>query len=213
MKYIIMCGGEYRDWETPRQLLEIRGEPIVARTIRLLREAGIRDVSISATDPRFEAFGVPVLRHENNMVVSGGRVSGCWARAFYPTSEPACYLMGDVVFSPAAIHKICRTDADGIRFFASVPPFSKRYIKRWAEPFAFKVEDQRRFRKAIEYVEANVDTGIFQRDPISWELWQVIISGYVNSIDYGSITPINDYTCDVDQPEDVARIEEMLCGS
>ena len=82
MIYIVMCGGEYRDWETPRQLLEIQGEPIVGRTIRLIREAGVPDIAISAQDPRFEAFGVPVLRHDNTMVVSGGRVSGCWARAF-----------------------------------------------------------------------------------------------------------------------------------
>lgn len=33
MKYIIMAGGEYRHWETPRQLLEIRGEPIIGRTL------------------------------------------------------------------------------------------------------------------------------------------------------------------------------------
>ena len=210
MIYIIMCGGVYRDWETPRQLLEIQGEPIVERTIRQLREAGVSDIAISANDTRFEAFGVPVLRHDNPMVVSGGRVSGCWARAFYPTPEPACYLMGDVVFSPAAVKTIVDTPADGIRFFASVPPFSKRYIKRWAEPFAFKVEDQRRFRRAIDYVEANVSTGIFQRDPIAWELWQVIIGGYVNDIDYGSVTPINDYTCDVDAPEDIERIVEKL---
>lgn len=205
-----MCGGTYRDWETPRQLLPIRGEPIVGRTIRLLREAGVPDIAISAQDPRFEDFGVPVLRHDNPMVVSGGRVSGCWARAFYPTEDPACYLMGDVVFSPAAVKTIVNTPADGIRFFASVPPFSVLYPKPWAEPFAFKVEDQARFRRAIEYVEANVSTGIFRRDPIAWELWQVIIGGYVNRIDYGSVTPINDYTCDVDRPEDAGRMEAIL---
>ena len=32
MKYIIMCGGQY-SWETPRQMTEIQGEPVVARTI------------------------------------------------------------------------------------------------------------------------------------------------------------------------------------
>lgn len=210
MIYIIMCGGVYRDWETPRQLSEIRGEPIVGRTIRLLREAGVEDIAVSASDPRFGAFGVPVLRHDNPMTVSGGRVSGCWVSAFWPTEEPACYLMGDVVFSPEAVRTIVETGTEGVRFFASVPPFSKDYIKSWAEPFAFKVTDQARFRRAIRYVEANASSGIFRRDPIAWELWQVIIGGYVNSIDYGSITPINDYTCDIDQPEDAARIEALM---
>ena len=32
MKYIIMCGGTYADWQQPRHLTEINGEPIVARS-------------------------------------------------------------------------------------------------------------------------------------------------------------------------------------
>ena len=47
-KFIIMCGGTYPHFKEPRQLIRIHGEPIVARTIRLLREAGITDISISA---------------------------------------------------------------------------------------------------------------------------------------------------------------------
>lgn len=209
MTYIIMAGGEYRDWETPRQLLEIHGEPIIGRTIRLLREAGAEDIVISTNDERFADFGVPILRHDNGMVVSGGTVSGgCWVSAFYPTDKPACYLMGDVVFSPEAIRTIVGTETTGISFFASVPPFSRLYSKKWAEPFAFKVRDQKRFRRAIEYVQANAQIGIFTRSPIAWELWQVINGGDPKVIDYSGIVPINDYTCDVDRPEDV---EKILC--
>ena len=35
MKYIIMCGGKYRGFETPKQLLKVNDEIIVERTIRL----------------------------------------------------------------------------------------------------------------------------------------------------------------------------------
>ena len=41
MKYIIMCGGKYSNFQTPKQLIEINGERLVDRTIRLLRERGI----------------------------------------------------------------------------------------------------------------------------------------------------------------------------
>lgn len=211
MKYIIMAGGKYKDWETPRQLLEIRGEPIIGRTIHLLREADVSDIYISTNDERFERFGVPILKHKNDMVVSGGVVAaGCWVSAFYPTQEPACYVMGDVVFSPDAIRTIVNTETDGISFFASVPPFSEKYTKQYAEPFAFKVRDQERFRRAIEYVRENAHSGIFSRDPISWELWQVIIGKDPKHINFETIVPINDYTCDVDSPKDVAAIEVML---
>lgn len=211
MKYIIMAGGDYKDWETPRQLLEIRGEPIIGRTIRLLREADVSEIYISTNDERFERFGVPLLKHNNDMVVSGGVLAaGCWVSAFYPTQEPACYVMGDVIFSPDAIRTIVNTETDGIIFFASVPPFSEKYTKQYAEPFAFKVRDQERFRRAIEYVRENAHSGIFSRDPISWELWQVIIGKDPKHINFETIVPINDYTCDVDSPKDVAAIEVML---
>lgn len=210
MIYLIMCGGNYTDWETPRQLTPVLGEPVVARTIRLLREAGVSELAISSNDSRFEAFGVPVLRHENPMTVTGGAVRGCWADAFWPTDDPACYLMGDVVFSPAAIRTIAETDTDSIRFFASAPPLSPLFIKKWAEPYAFKVRDQARFRAAIEFVRANADTGIFRRPPIAWELWQVINGRDVREIDYRSVTAINDYTCDIDSPADAAAIEAVL---
>ena len=211
MKYIIMAGGKYKDWETPRQLIEIRGEPIIGRTIRLLREANVSEIYISTNDERFEHFGVPILKHNNDMVVSDGVVAaGCWVSAFYPTQEPACYVMGDVVFSPDAIRTIVNTETDGISFFASVPPFSEKFTKQYAEPFAFKVRDQERFRRAIEYVRENAHSGIFSRDPISWELWQVIIGKDPKHINFETIVPINDYTCDVDSPKDVAAIEVML---
>ena len=51
MFYIIMCGGTYKKWETPRQLTKVCGEPIVARTIRLLREQGVDDIAISSNNP------------------------------------------------------------------------------------------------------------------------------------------------------------------
>ena len=210
MRYIIMCGGQYGKG-APKQLTKIIGEPILERTIRLLREEGVEDLAISATDPRFSDFGLPVLEHGNDFqVMDGFVVSGSWVNAFYPTDEPACYIFGDVVFSPEAIRTIVNTPANGIAFFASAPPLSPRFIKRWAEPFAFKVEDQRRFRAAIDFVNANLDTGIFRRHPIAWELWQVIRGRDVREIDYDSYTTINDYTCDIDEPEDAPRIEAMM---
>ena len=37
MKYIIMCGGDYKDFKIPKQLSLIKGERVVDRTIRLLK--------------------------------------------------------------------------------------------------------------------------------------------------------------------------------
>lgn len=206
MKYIIMCGGRYNEWTVPRQITPINGEPVVARTIRLLRENDVTDIAISTSNGVFEQFGVPLLHHENTF----DRKSGAWVEAFYPTDESACYLFGDVVYSPEAIRTIVNTKTDGIEFFASAPPFSPEYIKKWAEPFAFKVVDQKRFRAAIDFVKANVGSGIFRRHPIAWELWQILNGWNVNDIDYDSYIVINDYTCDLDTIDDAKRISEVV---
>lgn len=207
MTYIIMCGGSYPGWQNPRQLSPILGEPVVMRTIRLLREAGVDDIAISSNDPAFDGLGVPVLHHDNSFVGFGTR--GYWHECFYPMEDPACYLMGDVVFSPDAIRTIVDIKTDDIEFFASAPPFGKRYIKRWSEPFAFKVVDQQHLREACRCVEDLAGRGMFRRRPIAWELWQVIKDTPLNIIRPNYVV-INDYTCDIDTPEDAAAIERMI---
>ena len=214
MKYIIMCGGNYPEWETPRQLTPVGGEPVAARTIRLLRENGVEDIAISSSHPAFAGLGVPVLTHDNPYV--GGNddgLPGLWIDAFYPTDEPVCYLFGDVVFSPAAIRHIVNEETDGIAFFASAPPFGPGYFKQWAEPFAFKVQDVKKFRKAVADARQLWAEGKFLRRPIAWELWNVIQrgpDGDVNTIDFWMYSVINDYTCDIDAPEDAEKFRGIL---
>ena len=208
MKYIIMCGGEYVLWKKPRHLMEIKGEPIVARTVRLLRENGIEPY-ISANDSRFEKYA-PVLSHRNTYRETDRIVKGYWNECFYPTDEPTCYLFGDVVFSPQAIKTIIETDTDSIEFFASAPPFSPLYSKPYAEPFAFKVVDTQKFKADIE--QTNKLSPLFRRKPIAWELWQVIKGHPLNVIKYDSYTVINDYTCDVDNAYDLKNIEAKMIG-
>ena len=205
MKYIIMCGGEYKTWETPRQLTDICGEPLVRRTIRLLWENGVDDINISSNDPIFEQFGVPVLKHENHYTADySGITDGYWCEAFYPTDEPTCYIFGDVVFTPKAIKTIVETETDDIEFFASAPPFAPGYRKNWAEPFALKVVNTEHLKNAISLTKHYADQGLFKRKPIMWELWQVIQGAPINHIDYKSYTVINDETCDIDDPNEIS---------
>lgn len=219
-KYIIMCGGDYGAWVTTRQLAMFNGEHLVERTIRLLRENGIEDISISSNNEGFDQFGVPVLHHDNDYITTPHySTSGIWCNAFYPTDVPTCYVFGDVFFSPAAIKTIVETETDDIAFFGSAPPFGKGYPKPWIEPFAFKVVNNQHLRQACEDVKRLRDLGRFWRDPIAWEVWNVISrgpDGDVNFIDYSSYIHINDYTCDIDGPEDMGLlppIERMAKNS
>lgn len=194
MKYVIMCAcpsGATR----PRQMIEVCGESLIERTIRLLSENGVEDIAISTHHPAFDALGVPILAHDNGYYDG----NGLWVDAFCPLNEPACYVFGDVLFSPEAIRKIVQTETDDVEFFASAPPFGDHYAKQWAEPFAFKVANQDHFRICIDQVRELWKAGKFNRPPIAWELWQVIKNTPLNVIFYNNYTAINDYTCDIDE--------------
>lgn len=212
MRYIIMAGGDYPHWQTPRQLTEIHSEPLVARTIRLLRENGVelQDIFISSNDDRFGQFGVVLLRHENKYIYGKDKIEdhSYWVDAFYPSDEPMTYLMGDVFFSPAAIERIVNYQGEDIMFFASGMCNGKGYSKPWAEPFAFKVQNQKRFRDAINLTKALQDMGKFRRKPVSWELWQVIKGTQLNVIVMNYVA-IDDYSCDLDQVQDIAALERI----
>ena len=212
MKYIIMCGGDYDDFTTPKHLTEVNGEILVARTIRLLKENGIEDIAISSKDKRFDNLGVERLEHENDYQWDGKKVvRGYWLNAFYPTEEPVTYLYGDVYYSENCIKTIVNTNTNDVLFFASTIPCRENYFKMWEEPFAFKVANQKRFRECIELCKKLRDKGKTNREPISWELYRVLNGIDINKHKIrGGFIAINDESTDIDCPEDKTMLENIL---
>lgn len=210
MKYIIMCGGEYKNFETPKHLSKVRGEIIVERTIRLLKENGIKDIYISTNNPAFDYIDVPKLRHENNFKVDyiGTKeiVSGFWLNAFYPIEEAVCYIFGDVYFSDNAIKTIVEYESnENVLFGNSIA--KNELHENWGEPFAYKVNKPKEFRDGINKVKELYVQGKIIRHPIVWELYR-----YLNNLDINiqritnNYICIDDYTIDIDSPD---RIEEL----
>lgn len=214
MKYCIMCGGKYSHWEYPKQLTRIKGEPIVVRTTRLLIENGVNKKDITVTV--HSDYATEFMRYCDNIRVDNrneydvrcyDEFKGFWCDCFALYDEPCTYLCGDVVFSPEAIKTIVETETDDIEFFASAPPFADNYPQKWAEPFAFKVVNQEHLQYAKEETKRLYSMGLFKRKPIAWEFWQVVKGTTLNEIDYNNYTAINDYTCDIDEPEDIKFFE------
>lgn len=204
MKFIILCGSNHEKINgIPRQLVCVNGERVVDRTIRLLRENGIDDIAITATDSAFRSVGAELIEYkqENPKI---------WVNCFYPMDDPVCYIFGDVYFSEKAIETIVKTETQDIEFFASAPPFSKVYRKVWAEPFAFKVQNTEHFKECVGIVKQYLKNKLWKRDPIAWEMWQVVKGTPINTINYHNYTAINDYTCDIDCEADIEKIESMV---
>lgn len=205
MKYVILCYSENtQPFTIPRQLSMVRGETLIGRTVRLLKEQGIEDILISTKDKRFEEYGEiyePLYNDYN-----GKTGTGYWLSAF-PVElmdEPICFLMGDVYFSKNAIMTIVYNDTDSVLFFCSYKNKDPRYIKHHDEPFAFKVTDTDIFKYHIEHVKRLYDQGKTNRHPIAWELYRSLNNIDVNTHKMTTnYIAINDETCDIDTIKDV----------
>ena len=216
MKYVIMCGGTYKNFEEPKQFLKVNGERLVDRTIRLLKENDIEDIVITSNNPAFDSCGVPRFEDENNTFSqdkSWTNMKGFWLDAYYRFNEPTCYLYGDVFYSHKAIETIINEEPPEFVLFGSDPSKTtpNRRIKKWIEPLAFKVINYEKFYQGIDEVKRLFIQKRTKRHPITWELHRYLCGYNVNSprLDKNWLC-INDISNDVDTPEDAAIIEKLL---
>jgi len=201
----------------PRQLAKINGEVLIKRTIRLLKENGVKDILVTSHDPRFDNLGA--TRYEplfNDYKPKEGK--GYWLSAFPGELliEPITFLLGDVYYSENAIKTIVESKTTSILFFCTDKRlgYDERYIKHHDEPLAFKVINYELFKESIYIVKKMKDNRITHREPIMWELYRVINGIDVNThILTDNYIAINDETCDIDRVEDIMLLELKIGGS
>lgn len=216
MKYVILSDSDnVEPFVIPRQLLKFNGESLIERTIRLLKENGVKEIFVTSHDKRFDNLGA--TRYEprfNNY--NAKRHTGYWLSAF-PTellSEPITFLFGDCYYSENAIKTIVQTETKSILYFCSYQNKDYRYIKHHDEPFAFKVIDYIVFQEHIDRVKAMKDQGLCRREPIAWELYRSINGLDINKhIMTNNYVAINDESCDIDTPNDIIQLERILGGN
>ena len=203
-KYVILACSNDDKLGMPRQLVDINGEPVIARTIRQLKEHGIDDIIVVAKDKRFNELGVKVHKPLNstyNYLTEEGYYIDLFP--FELMNEPVCFMMGDVYFSDDAINTIVTTDTDSTLYFCSYNNKANEYIKKWDEPFAYKVVDIELFKNKINEVKRLWDEKATWRNPIIWELYRCIngLNVNVHKMTENYIA-INDVTCDIDDKQD-----------
>lgn len=231
MKYIIMCGGEYNEFKTPKQLIKIKGEVLVERTIRQLKENGITDIAISTNDERFNYLGVEIIHninkyshHNYDLEIINSEYS--WLNAYPVMNISCCYLHGDVYFSNEAIKKIVEVEVEDTLFICTCDGTDNvrhPLNVKGREPFGFKVENQQVFQYAIKKIKNMVDEGKFKNHlaPISWHLYRFLngLGVNYNAREYtqvnnifretGDYLLIDDYTSDIDTEEDIKRLNNL----
>ena len=199
----------------PRQLTKINGEALVSRTIRLLKENGVKDIIITSHDERFDNLGATryePLHNEYDPI----NLTGYWLNAFPVEllNEPTIYLFGDVYYSENAIKTILETPTDSALFFCTYQNESDLYIKHHDEPLAYKVVDTEMFKENINKVKQMKDEGICCREPVVWELYRTINNQYINEHKMTSnYVAINDESCDIDTLRDIVFLERKIGGN
>lgn len=212
-KYCILAKGEHEGFSIPRQLSVINGERLLDRTIRLLKENGIKDIIVTGEYTDLDKEVKVINPKSNTYDYATGK--GYWLDAFsYELlDEPICFVWGDVYFSEEAIKTIVNTETDKNLFFCSYNNDSKEYIKEHDEPFAYKVVDTELFKRHIERVKKLYDEGHTCRHPIVWEVYRSMNGIYINEHKMTTnFVAINDITCDIDSSKDIERIKEKLNG-
>ena len=192
MKYIIMADGKGTRWNNyhniPKHLIEIDGETLLARTVRLLRENDARaDIVITSHDPRYEVPGARRYEPQNNHLEIDRFTEERIA-------DDVCFLYGDTFYSESVIQKIADTPAEKLLFFGN-----ERSI------VAIEVADGALFRQHVDRVRALFLAGKIEKC-IGWQVYQSF-----EGLPFGEKTIAADYiliqdgTEDFNSPEDYNR--------
>ncbi len=210
MLVIIMAGGHYDHFEKHKALSVINGEPLVERTIRLLKENNVKDIYISSNSDEFNKYG-KVIHHENTFNYENGIMTGYWVDAYYPTEKPTIYLHGDVYYTEEAIKKILNLNPSVNTMIGNQYALNKEH-KKVGEPFGWIIINQKSFRNAINECKRLQDEGKTERMPISWELYQVLNGHDVNGFDISEDTylAIADDTQDIDAPWQIELLNKKV---
>lgn len=204
-RYIICCGGSQKKWGnhlgTPSHFVKDKfGEPILHRTVRLLRELDEGDDILIMAPPRDYRYLV-----EGALTVDGdpGTLNEYWASfQYWSRSERTVLLLGDVWFSEEALGTITTT-REGLYFYGRFSG-SKLTGSPWGELFAcgfdpdvqgFLMDHMKSSLRKYRARQANRHIG--------WEILRSV-QGQKNlnehKVDERYFVEINDLTDDIDFP-------------
>jgi len=199
MRVIIMADGEGKRWNNytgvPKHLIDIDGEQLLYRTVRLLKENGIEDIYITSHDKRYEIEGTTRYEPKNNLYEID-RFCSC-----YPIwKEETLFLYGDVYYTEEAMKTIINTDVMDFEFFGR---FGQReeFKKNNGEIFAVKIKNINWFKNACEFIREEEKKGNLRG--IGWDVYKTLLHiPYKELYLKGNFTVINDETEDFDSPEE-----------
>lgn len=209
IRALIICAGEATRWKNhmgvPKHLVEIEGEKILHRTVRLLNEKGVKDVFVvSKDDPRYDVEGakryVAKIDYEKNADADKFLSS----KELWSDDGRTLIIYGDCYFTEEAIDAIVGHDKREWTLFCR-PNASKVTGTPWGECFAYSL-----YPEHLSLFEANLDlTAKLKKEGLlrrcgGWELYRAMaghrsLNRHAMSSNY---VEIDDWTEDFDFAHD-----------
>lgn len=211
-RIIILAAGEGKRWNNflnvSKHFVGVDGEPILHRTIRLLRSLKIEDIHIVGHDTPdykidnthlFVPTNDPKFQEANKYLNS---------QSLWNLNGRTIILLGDVYFTEAAIFRIVKDPDPNWRIYCRLHP-SKYTGCKYAELFAqsFYPKDIDLHREKLLYLVKLKEEGIIQRAS-GWEHYHAMngeTNGSVLRVKpkiFANAINIDDWTEDFDFPED-----------
>lgn len=199
MKVVICANGKGGRWNNylgvKKQMIPIDGEPLLHRTVRLLKQFGVSNILISASDPDFEIEGTTRFTPKRNT----------WLIDQHPTeclNEPCLFVLGDVYWTENALRKTLEITPERFAFFHTINP-----VNNWEEEVAVKAVDYEGFKAGVKEYRQDLFKGM-AKDLGGYELRMKLLGlpyaeCYKNHDLVVWLDP--DETCDFDWPEDYDR--------
>lgn len=224
MNVMIMCQGEQqrlRDLGHPKHLArlggEFGGEPILERTLRLLASLMpchaytahvIGPPELEAVTP-YGAVEFHRLAAPGTCIVAGIEAS----RPIWRGDEPALVLLGDVVWSEAALAQVVDAPPAPLLFWGTAP-----LTAATGEVFAMRVTQPPGCPQDVDDLLATCPCRRWsyraaQGGHLRRLYWHAVARQASRPIPFWGLAPpyrvIDDWTIDVDTPDDLARLPEL----
>ena len=206
MTAIIMAAGQSKRWQTHRgfenkYLVEVDGEPIYARTLRILKEMGCPEIYLSTNNEDLKKH--PEYYYAANK--TGAEIDRFLnTRALWKTKKQLIYFYGDVYYTRDALEKIYTKRVQDFAAFGrygTTPEFSGQ---KTHEIFALAVKDPMLLQKACDCVYGLYQKGKLKRCQ-GWQVYRAMLGipptrgGAPN---LKKLVTISDITTDFDKGSD-----------
>lgn len=195
MRFVIMADGKGTRWNNymgiPKHLIEVDGEMLLARTVRLLHQFKKDNIEVIITshDPRYEFEGARRYEPLNNEIELDRFTSEL-------IEDDMCFLYGDTYYTEDSIKTIIEKQSEELLFFGT-----KKSI------VAVKIQDSKIFREHFKSVKEKFLKGEISQCK-GWQIYQSYVGQNLNE-PYeiaDAFVEMDGKTLDINTPEEYKGI-------